>query len=388
MKKLYLISYYFAPLGRADGINRSYLVKYLYELGWDIDVIACSNPHGFIRNFQSDPNLLDVIPSCVRLHHIRSPYWGPLGGIGSILRLLPDPFLNWYGPAVKNGMSNATSPGILCAVAPPLVNVLVANKIAERTGFPLVVDFRDNVFNVPSRIVKRGRGIVASTPFSLDELCDHYGIDPQNGHVMYNGFPEDAEIQTRSTIRTRNDLRVVYAGLLNLDQDPVIIIRAIKLLEEMYPETKGLIQVDFFGPPNYYTKLFLQRKLNNQFRFHGYLPFSDIVSKIGSSDIGFASIRGAKKSYCIPSKVYQYIAAETPVFAVGPKGALSDLVSDKDIGLFADYSDLKRQAEILHDFLSKGDLIVSMKNNLKKLKPEMSMRFQVGRLDTYLSSLV
>ena len=90
MKKLYLISYYFAPLGRADGVNRTYLVKYLAEAGWDIDVISCANPHGFIRSFQKDPSLLDVIPPQVKLHPIESNYWGPLGGIAELLGVIDD----------------------------------------------------------------------------------------------------------------------------------------------------------------------------------------------------------------------------------------------------------------------------------------------------------
>jgi len=387
-KRLYIISYYFAPLGRADGVNRSYLAKYLFEKDWNIDVIACGNPHGFIRNFQKDHSLLKIIPSDVRLHHVQSFYWGPLGGLASLLGLIPDPFLNWYGPAVKKGMNIVSSPGILYAVIPPLINVLVADKLARQTGFPLVLYFCDNAFDIPSEIIPRIKGISASTPFSLKEICRYYGTDPQKGHVMYNGFPEDASVQRAAPVFPHQKaLKIVYTGLLNFDQDPAIIIRAIKFLEKSRPETRGLIETDFFGPRNYYTRLFLQQKLNEQFRFHGYVSFNEVVKKIADSDIAFTSLRGSSKAYCIPSKVYQYIATETPIFAVGPPGALSDLIRNEGIGLFAPFSDIGKQADMLYSLLTQRDMLVPMRENIRKLKPKMAMRTQVEGLDRYLTAI-
>jgi len=394
MKKLYIISYYFAPLGRADGINRSYLVRYLSELGWNIEVISCANPHGFMRNFQKDQSLMKIIPSDVRLHPVQSFYWGPFGNIAAILRLIPDPFLNWRRPAVKKGRDIVSSPGIIYAVAPPLINILVADEIAKNTGMPLVIDLRDNLFGIPEKTIPQIQGMVASTPFSLKEMLRHYGIDSRKRHVMYNGFPDDAVIQTldKSDFH-RNELKIVYAGLINLDQDPAILIRAIKLLEKRHPDTKGLIQTDFFGPKNYYTRWFLKPYLDEQFRFHGYIPFNEVVKKIASSDMAFSSLRGTRKSrgtdksYCIPSKVYQYIATETPIFAVGPPGALSDLIRNEGIGLFAPFSDIGEQADMLYSVLTQRDMLMPMRENIRKLKPKMAMRTQVSGLDQYLTTI-
>ncbi len=394
MKKLYIISYYFAPLGRADGINRSYLVRYLSELGWNIEVISCLNPHGFMRNFQRDQSLLKIIPSDVRLHPVRSFCWGPAGDIAAILRLIPDPFLNWRRSAVEKGIDIVSSPGIIYAVAPPLINILVADEIAEVTGMPLVIDLRDNLFGIPEKTVSRLRGMAASTPFSLKEMLRHYGIDSRKGHVMYNGFPDDAVIQTLDKSDSPcKELKIVYAGLINLDQDPAILIRAIKLLEQRHPAAKGLIQTDFFGPKNYYTRWFLKPYLNEQFRFHGYVPFNEAVKKIASSDMAFSSLRGTRKSrgtdksYCIPSKVYQYIATETPIFAAGPPGALADLIRTEGIGLFAPFSDIGKQADMLYSLLTQRDMLMPMRENIRKLKPKMAMRTQVSGLDRYLKAI-
>ena len=44
-RTLYLVSFYFAPLGRADGINRTHLARMLADLGWKVEVI-CAEPLG------------------------------------------------------------------------------------------------------------------------------------------------------------------------------------------------------------------------------------------------------------------------------------------------------------------------------------------------------
>ncbi|HRZ39467.1 MAG TPA: hypothetical protein P5246_00500, partial [Candidatus Omnitrophota bacterium] len=72
MCKLYLVSYYFAPLGRADGVNRTYLVKYLSEMGWDIDVVTGENYRSVVLNFQQDPALLNVLPGSINIQRFKS----------------------------------------------------------------------------------------------------------------------------------------------------------------------------------------------------------------------------------------------------------------------------------------------------------------------------
>jgi hypothetical protein len=191
LNKLYLISYYFAPLGRADGVNRTFLVKYLSELGWDIDVISCANPHALLRNFHRDDSLLKILPDGVGHHRIKSTYWGPLGSIASILGMADDPFGNWRRPVLRQAGSIFRDPGILYAVVPPVVNATIAWEIARDKNYPLVIDFRDNEFNIPPAIVKDAGTIIASTGHSLEEMRRYYQLGNDRGIEVQNGYPED-----------------------------------------------------------------------------------------------------------------------------------------------------------------------------------------------------
>ena len=197
MKKLYLISYFFAPLGRADGINRTYFTKYLSNLGWDIDVISCANPHGFIQSFVKDYSLMDIIPPQVKLHQINSAYWGPLGGIASLIGLVKDPFGNWYRPVMKMADSIVAEKGIIYAIVPPFTNARIAFDIAQKKEIPLIIDFRDNVFNLPEEIVHSCETIIASTEHSLEDMRQYYGLPIEMGLTMYNGFAMEHTVGSR-----------------------------------------------------------------------------------------------------------------------------------------------------------------------------------------------
>lgn len=386
MKKIYLISYYFAPLGRADGVNRTYLVKYLSEAGWNVTVVSCANPHGLIRNFQKDTSLLDVIPGQVKLHPIESNYWGPMGTIGELLGLTNDPFGNWIQPVLKKADQIINEPGFLYAVVPPVSNAKIAATLAQKYGFPLIIDFRDDVFNLDVQIVQQATAMIASTPLSLQRMQNFYKLPANKGITIYNGYATTYSQVEKNTSKD-GKLKIVYTGLLNMDQDPIMLVRAIKRMQQKYPETKGRVLVDFYGPSNFYTKLFLRRYLSKNVRFHGYVPFKQALEAISQADLAYTSLKSSSKVYCIPSKVFQYIAMETPILAVGPTGALQEFITTNQLGRFALVDDLDAQADNIYYFLRNQQAKTTVTETIKKIKPEFSMQQQVMRLSEYLTNL-
>jgi len=386
MKKIYFISYFFAPIGRASGVNRTYFVKYLAKEGWDIDVFHCSNPHGFIQSFKKDVSLLKVIPDQIKVHSIPSMYWGPLGGIASLLGLVKDPFGHWQIPVIKYAKKHIKKDGIVYAVIPPLRNALIAYRIAQQKGMPLIIDFRDNVFQLPDNIIHTCKTIIASTEYSRQELQNHYNLPENFGHTMYNGFPITPK-QVEKSHCHQDQLTIIYTGLLNNDQSPVSLPKALNRLEQKHPKLKGKIQIHYYGPKNYYTRLFLKKYLNEQVQFKGYLPFKKILKKIAEADVAYSSLNKKNNTYCIPSKIFQYIAMETPILAAGPKGALQELIVKHNIGRFSFIDNLEAQTKDLYHFYTRNDERKKYEKNIKKIKPLYAMNNQVRNLSTILQSI-
>ncbi|MGD9730976.1 MAG: hypothetical protein AB7U45_02245 [Desulfamplus sp.] len=388
MKKIYLISYYFAPLGRADGVNRAYMVKYLAEAGWDIEVISCENPHGFIRNFQKDPSLLDIIPSDVKLHRVKSKYWGPIGGIAELTGIIDDCFRNWISNTINAADTIIKEPGFIYAIVPPITNAKIAAQIAIRKKMPLVIDFRDDDFNLNPSIVQKASTIIASTEISLKNMKEYYKVNNLKGTVIYNGYAIDILPELIHAKQSeREQFRIIYTGLLNLDQDPAMLARAVRHMEYKYPQKKNKVVVDYYGPKNFYTHLFLRKYLSENILFHGYVPFQKALAAIAQADIAYTSLKDNKNAYCIPSKIFQYIAMGTPVLGSGPHGALENFILKNQFGRYSLSDDIDAQAEDIYHFLRNQNEKIVIGNNIQQRKTQFSMKSQIEKLSKHLTCL-
>ena len=113
MCKVIFISYLFAPLARAAGVNRAYLVKYLAEAGWSVDVITGERYRSLFLVFQKDPRLLEILPAEVKIHRFDSLsgwFWRDLVTVGREIFGKPAPIRRaWIEDAVSNYQPDSNS---------------------------------------------------------------------------------------------------------------------------------------------------------------------------------------------------------------------------------------------------------------------------------------
>lgn len=388
-KNLYLISFYFAPLGRADGVNRAFLTRYLADLGWDIKVICADNPHGLLRNYQTDPSLLDVLGP--RVQRIGVPYHaGIRNELASLARLKPDPFIQWVPAATTEALNQMDVPGLVYAVVPPISNALVAWKIAKEKNLPLVLDFRDNEFRLPKQCVESAALITASTQQSMDEMCEYYGRQhPKYRNLVYfNGYPDLPENVAHASTAPADALRLIYTGLLNWEQHPAMLTRAVNVVRRRRPDLQSRLKLDYYGPRNYYTKLALRNAKNEGSSFNGYLPFAQVRKELASSSMGLSTLVAASKAYCIPSKVFQYLAAGLPILAITPPGALSDFVESTGTGVHLLPRPRTAIADALEHLLDQPELLQTMRYRVLAQREQFSLRNQIVKLDSALQELL
>jgi len=389
-KTLYLISFYFAPLGRADGVNRAFLTRYLADLGWNIKVICADNPHGLLRNYQKDPSLLDVLGP--RVQRFGVPYHaGIRNELACLAHLKPDPFSHWIPAAVTEALRQIDAPGVVYAVVPPVSNALVAWQIAKQNKLPLVLDFRDNEFRLPRQCVEDAALITASTQHSLDDMRKRYGRqrDKHSDMVYFNGYPDLETYPTHPSVATPADpLRLIYAGLLNWEQHPAMIAHSVSDLRKRRPDLGGRLKLDYYGPRNYYTKLVMRNDQVEGTRFNGYLPFAQVRQELATSSMGISTLVAASKTYCIPSKVFQYLAAGLPILAVTPPGALSDFVERTGTGIHVLPRPRSAIADTLERLLDQPELLQTMRYRVQAQREQFSLRNQIVGLDSALQELL
>jgi glycosyltransferase involved in cell wall biosynthesis len=105
------------------------------------------------------------------------------------------------------------------------------------------------------------------------------------------------------------------------------------------------------------------------------------------SDACFVSIRGSRKSYCIPSKIFQYISTGSPVLAFGPEGEMGEFIEQQGIGLFADCSDRKARVLALSRMAGDRKLLSGMREAATNAAARFSLEAQAENLDLFLRAL-
>lgn len=385
-RKLTLISFYFAPLGRADGVNRSYLARYLADLGWDINVVCAENPRGLLRNYQQDPSLLEVLGPGVTRHPVPYQFRYGVPELLHIARLKADPFEHWAKHATNRALEIAE--GIVYAVVPPVSNAAVAVAVARKRGLPLVLDFRDNEGNIPLGWVQDAAAILASTEWSRQQMLNRYGVsDGTRSLTYFNGFPdaagEDAVVHSDQSRRG-----IIYAGLMNWEQHPFVIAKLLDVARQQAPALAPQLHADFYGPSNYYTRLAWRGTVREVASLHGYVPFREVRKRLRAAQFGLATLVAPNQTYRIPSKVFQYLDAGLPLIAASREGALKELVEDNGIGLHAPPSRIHTLAPSLIELLSDPAKMDVMRARVEASRNRFSLRSQATKVSLLLDHLV
>jgi hypothetical protein len=228
MNKIYFISCYFVPMGRSES-NRAFMVKYLSEEGWDIEVIAGENYKSLILSFQEDLSLWDVIPRGLKIHRFNGfPGW-LAHDLKTIFRRPNNIREHWVKEAQQN--LDLTEKGIIYAIIPTLDNAVLAYQLACKYGYPLVLHFVDEVLDIDPAIVRHADLVFAVTDQIQKNLAAYYKRDDIT--VVPNGYLQETELPDKASPGT--PLRCVYAGSMTFRTRPEIFAQAYHMLMARRP---------------------------------------------------------------------------------------------------------------------------------------------------------
>ena len=377
-RQLHLVSYYFAPLGRADGVNRTYLAKYLAEAGWDIDVISCGNPGGFLSNTAYDDSLLEVLPGNVRIHRLHSRVSATIGDLLGLLRLIPCTKSGWYWSVRGRAAALTKPPGILLAVLPPRANGDLACWIARSRGLPYALYFVDDFLAPQVETVRNAAVVFAATDQIRCNLLRHYQLPESRVHIVRNGFAVEMQTQPKPV---GDVLGIVYTGTVSRTYSPEIVAQAHEKLVELSADVAAKVLVDLYGNDGWYARRFLRPHLTQNVRFHGYVPFTTAMERLREADVAFVSHR-VDSSFS--SKIYQYINLGKPILAVTKNADLRAFVESNGIGWTSPSGDVQRLAEVLREIYEQRERLPEIARNVLKLKPQMSLKAQAGKMSRLL----
>ena len=416
-KNVLLVAHEFPPIGGV-GVQRPFkFAQYLPEFGWhpivltqvarysatwdeslldalsDVPIYRAQDPmtsmQHLLRKEQTTPAQVSQGPKTHEATYINpaSPTVKQrvikMGKRWKDALFIPDETMLWVNHAVRLGLEvvqNHTVSAIY-ATSPPASSLLVAATLSERTGIPLVIDFRDPwVANLHKKqygfrhrldtwleayaVVRASRVVTVTDSFCHDFISRYPGQE-HKFHVIPNGY-DRADLQLDHKVK--KDTRVMtiyYGGILYGKRSPKAFLEGLAAALSSGKVPRDKIKVHFAGVfdyPGKHDNLTLVQRLGltDVVNIIGYVPHHEHATWMAKADVLLLvgdQTQGA--GAYVPAKLYEYLGMGRPILTLVQPGEASRLVNECHAGLLGapdNSADAKRAIEEFFALWQAGDL--------------------------------
>lgn len=356
--KVLVVSKYLAPGAEVGGRRFSHLSREFQKRGIDVTCIAASLPPASAL----DPSL----PEPSSLYRVPPHFRLPRKGRGILSRVVnrltrgvvspldPDPL--WLPGALRLGKDVARDfrPDLVIGTIPPLSAAIVASRLADAAGCPLILDYRDpwsaypwkhflkstyarrSATSLEMKCIARSAARVFNTP-EIREWFEKYfpDADTAHHHVIPNGVSSGARRDEPAGVTPE----IIYAGEVYGDRSVLPVLRALSTLHRSAAAGVPRKLVLYGELP--LVELQRIQAAGLEFLLERRPPVSSAeLAGILRSASCLLVISGSQMSYSIPYKMYDYLAARRPILALSPSGsALCRFCGQFNIGEYADPAD-------------------------------------------------
>ena len=420
MKKVLVITYYWPPAG-GPGVQRWLkFVKYLKKFNVEPIVYTPENPSYPIV----DESFLDEIPDDITI--LKQPIFEPYG-IASIFSkkktkviskgiisskwqspiekfmlwvrgnfFIPDARKFWIKPSVKYLQEFIVNENIdtIITTGPPHSIHLIGLQLKKLLNIQWIADFRDPWTTIgyhsklklrksskakhkilEGEVLNSADKIIVTSFTTKDEF---YYITEKPIKVITNGY----DINNIGKVELDTKFTISHIGSLLTGRNPQILWQVIAELvnensdfsNDFKLQFAGVISKDVLKDINNY-------KLNNYIDLLGYISHEETLKLQRSSQVLLLIEIDSDETKCIiPGKLFEYMAAERPILAIGPEGwDVAKIISETNTGNCYTY-DEKRELrnkiiELYDDYKSnnlKAQPIGLKKYSRKALTEELS----------------
>ena len=402
MLRLLVITYDFPPVG---GIGVQRITKWVkYFPKYRIEPLVLTNEHGL--GYVQDDLLLkyDYIKKTItyrlggrqlkKYHvlkkngHLFSPYNFFL--LFKSIRGM-DIYSSWYFE-IKNEINRiCEQQKIDCVLttSPPHSTHLFGNHTKTNCGIPWIMDLRDSMTDWPLRKKSLMFSLISKIEsfyekkfysnsdkvvFATNYMKNHAQHRIKNLHdsktiVIRNGFdPEDFENLINNTKKI-DKFNITYTGTIHPRMNPKPLCDALITLIKNKKILKDDIVMRIVGKIEKNKMGILQSLAQfTPIEFLGHVSHKEAIKFQLSADILLLFVPSSKKGVekeILTGKVFEYIGAGKPIFALASEGELADLIRENKFGYVANPSN---QAEVEATLLTayqnwkQGGSVVSGEN--------------------------
>jgi hypothetical protein len=350
-KRVLMIAFHFPPCKGSSGSLRTLnFARHLPKHGWS-PIILSANARAYQ---ETGLDQLKDIPPEVPVHralaldaarHLaikgRYPSWAAL----------PDRWVSWIPFGVSAGLRliRKYRPDVLWATYPTASALWIGYLLHRLTGIPLVTDLRDPLTEedprtgelyptnkklwsarrtIESRSTLASARTVLVTNGSKKLHADRYSQLP-NDHwaLISNGYDEAsfarAEADLGETKRPGGPLRLLHSGTLypTPDRDPSAFFTALAELKSsgILNQSPIVVTLRASGSVDRYRALIQAQCLEEIVKLEPAIPYHDALKEMLLAD-GLLVFQGYTSNPAIPAKLYEYLRARRPIFAMADAG--------------------------------------------------------------------
>lgn len=383
-KKVLIITYYWPPAG-GPGVQRWLkFTKYLPEFNIEPIVFIPENPsypivdESLKSEVSADLNLIQTkiwepYQIAERLnpkskaykagHFEKSENQSLLTKLSVFIRgnfFIPDARVFWVKPSVKylNNYLRQNKIDTLITTGPPHSLHLIGLKLKE--NFPEIkwlADFRDPWTQISyhselkltkfsqkkhkkleEKVMKSADLIIAT---SFTDAENYKKIGANRVEVVTNGF-ETSDFDLTKKNQNSSKFKLTYSGGLEVARNPLILWKVIDELQEEHLSFKEDLEIEFYGNLSEDVKNTLKENYLEHFLIeHGYVSHKQSIEGILNSNLLLiTNFPDEKSKGIIPGKLFEYMATENRILAIGPDaGDVKKLLEKTETGEYFTYDE-------------------------------------------------
>lgn len=360
-ENLIYLSYHYPPFGGVPVQRVVRFTRYLHEQGFQTTVVCAQPPPA--SSVPLDPDLVFEIPPEVSV--CRVPSFEPECYVNSWSRpwdkirrnlfktfagvLVPDDQALWIERAARATCQQKGQ--VIVATGPPFSTMLAGLRASQRSGLPLVLDFRDdwtgirrskNVYR-PTRqareealeraVLEHAQAVITVTPTLVDDLKQR-SPHPERLHLLPNGFDPD---HFPEPARGFGDGVVFYAGSLYPKREPQAFFEAWSQYQQAQSPR---LRFELAGPVTDDCRHYFEPQ-RTDCRWLGFLGHHEVRRRLQQSSLNLLWLDPYLSAQALTGKLLEYLGARRPVLLLGPtQSAAAQLVQRAGLGCAVEIDDV------------------------------------------------
>lgn len=176
---------------------------------------------------------------------------------------------------------------------------------------------------------------------SFTDAEDYKKIGAKRVEVITNGFEEE-DFKNLKNTNPDSTFKITYSGGLEIARNPRIVWMALKEIIDEYQDFKNQFRLVFYGEISHEVRESLDYYgLSNYIDDNGYVSHRESIKGICDSSLLLLTNFPERKSRgIIPGKLFEYLATQNPILAVGPNESdVERILSKTQGGRYFTYDD-------------------------------------------------